>query len=93
MSILDRAESERDFALSVLLHVGALTTCMIHDDDIYEGNGDLEAAYKYANSQFTRKDNPMSFEDRREMTDIIKSIYEEYCGCDSCPSCESNFRE
>ncbi|EMA4137820.1 hypothetical protein U3A98_001487 [Cronobacter turicensis] len=88
MSIYEIAEEEREFALSTLLHVGALTTCIIHEDVIYEGSGDVEAAYRYANKVFSNNQKSLTFSDRREMTDMIKIIFEEYCGCDICPSCD-----
>lgn len=87
MGVYELAEEEREFALSALLKVGALTNCLIHEDEIFEGSGDVEAAYKYANKLFTDNSGVMTFTDRREMTDTIQSVYLEYCGCDECPSC------
>ena len=45
MGVYELAEEEREFALSALLRVGALTNCRIHKDEIFEGSGDVEAAY------------------------------------------------
>lgn len=88
MGVEQIAEEQREFAIQALLSVGALTTCMIHEDVIYEGSGDTEAAYKYANKVFSGNPKSFVFDDRREMTDTIKMIFEEYCGCDICPSCD-----
>lgn len=87
MGVYEIAEEEREFALSILLRVGALTNCRIHKDDIFEGNGDVESAYKYANKIYTDEPGTLTFLDRKEMTDTIQSVFLEYNGCEVCPSC------
>ncbi|MGY2966774.1 hypothetical protein ACVW2B_001733 [Ewingella americana] len=46
MGVFELAEEERGYALGLLLQTGALTNCRIHEDCIYEGNAELERAYK-----------------------------------------------
>lgn len=89
MGMNEIAEEEREFALRALLHVGALTTCEFHEDEIFEGSADVENAYKYANKLYSESPGSLTFEDRREMTDMILRIYQEYGGCDTCASCPS----
>lgn len=86
MSINDLYEEQRQQALSILLQKNVLTTCDFHDDEIYEGGEDIQSAYKYANYLFSKGDPSFPFDDRSDMADTIKSIYEEYY-CDMCPSC------
>ena len=70
-------EDKRETALSLLLEVGALTTCPIHSDEIIEGSMDVELAYRKAMYLWSKGRHP-EFENAREFTDYIKSIYEEY---------------
>lgn len=91
MSINNLHDEQELWAMGILMRTGVLTNCRIHEDAVFEGGQDIDAAYKYANSIFTKSPNDVPFEDRIEMTDTIKSVFEEYCGCGICPSCESNF--
>lgn len=86
MSINDLYEEQRQQALSILLQKNVLTTCDVHEDEIYEGGDDIQSAYKYANYLFSKGDPSFRFDDRSEMAEAIKIIYEEYYS-DMCPSC------
>lgn len=87
MSINDLCMAQEQWALGILLRTNVLESCVIHGDVLHEGSEDVDAAYKYANTIFSRNAGDTPFEDRTEMTDTIKSVFEEYCGCDVCPSC------
>ncbi|EPC4490469.1 hypothetical protein [Serratia sp. Je.1.23.a] len=91
MSISDVHDAQELWSMGILMRTGVFTNCRIHEDAVFDGGNDVDAAYKYANAIFTNNSDDTPFEDRTEMTDSIKSVFEEYCGCDSCPSCESNF--
>lgn len=91
MSINDMHDEQQTWAMGILMKTGVFTNCRIHEDAVFNGGNDVDAAYKYANSIFTNNPDDTPFEERIEMTDAIKSAFEEYCGCDTCPSCESNF--
>lgn len=87
MSINDLAEEQRNLALQILLKKGVLTTCDFHEDDIYEGGEEIDSAYKYGNYLYSNGNASFPFDDRKDMTDTILSVFEEYSGCDMCPSC------
>jgi hypothetical protein len=76
MSVMDDYEDKRELAVSLLMQVGALSTCPVHDE-IIDGGKDVEGAYKLAMSKWARGKHP-EFENAREFTDYIKEIYEEY---------------
>ena len=87
-------EALRQQALSLLVEVGALEECEIHSGTYFDGNGDLEAAYRLANARITSRevelDDDMS---RRDFTDIIKKAYEENYVLDECPACKAELRD
>lgn len=89
MGVVDDYEDKRDTAVSLLLQVGALTTCAIHDE-IIDGGKDVEGAYKLAMSKWGRGEH-REFESAREFTDYIKTIYEEYADTE-CGAC-ANVRD
>lgn len=76
MSVMDDYEDKRETAISLLMQVGALTTCPVHHE-IIDGGKDIEGAYKLGMSKWAKKQHP-EFENAREFTDYIKDIYEEY---------------
>jgi hypothetical protein len=93
--MMEAQDELRSLSLGVLKEVGLLTECESHADTYYDGEqGDLEDAYKLANSKVTRGDNELpSGMSRRDFTDAIKGTYEENAGIDYCPSCEKMMRD
>ena len=92
---IEAQDTLRDLSLGVLKEVGLLTECNVHAGTYYDGEqGDLEDAYKLANSKVTRGDielpDGMS---RRNFTDAIKDTYEDNAGISYCSSCEKNMRD
>jgi len=88
----EEIEGMRDTALEILFEAGVLRRCPIHEDSILSGSADIEAAYKLANYLFTKGSEewglPHIFQDRREMTDTIKEVYNFQCGgADGCGWC------
>lgn len=84
--VIEDYEDKRSTAVSLLLQVGALKTCPVHDE-IIEGPNDVQGAYKLATSKWGR-DEHREFENAREFTDYIQVIYEEYADTE-CGSCTS----
>jgi hypothetical protein len=84
--LMERAETVRSAAIGIALQAGTLNHCMIHEDCIIEGNGDVEGAYRLGNYKFSRGELAGIFESRREMTDAIKAVVEENGGAE-CPQC------
>jgi hypothetical protein len=82
-------EEKRAVATRIALEAGAIEECMLHPGT-YIDRGDpgaVEIAYKIANSHFAKEDTLISiFENRREMTDLIKSVIDE--SGDECYSCK-----
>lgn len=83
---LEEQEEKREVAIQIAIAAGVLQQCKYHDDCIFEGNEEIEIAYKLANHQFSHGEHVNVFKNRREMTDIIKEVVADYPG-DECPSC------
>ena len=83
---MERRESMLDAATGIAVQARALMRCPIHEDCVFEGSGDVEGAYKLGNYKFTAGEVTDVFSSRREMTDCIKKVVEEYEGTE-CPSC------
>jgi hypothetical protein len=81
---LGELEEKRAVALRILIEAGALQYCEFHDDVILEGHAEIEDAYKLGNSKWEELKD--WFESRREMTDAMKSAYEDNCA-EECYSC------
>ena len=87
--LMEEKEALRGMALSLLLEVGALQECEIDEGGYYDGDGDLEAAYRLGNSKITQGEIELPLNTtRRAFTDIIKSVYDDNCG-DACSWCEN----
>jgi hypothetical protein len=87
--MLDDAAKEQ-YALDIALESGALKTCEIHEDCPLPGTLDYEAAYKLGNSRFSKGELGSIFKTRREMTDILKQVIDEYSVVDECYCCAKN---
>ena len=68
------------------MEAGVLEQCEYHDDAIFEGSEDITATYKLGNTKFTSGELSGTFDDRREMTDIIKEVVEDH-PAKECPFC------
>lgn len=87
--MMEEDEQKREAARELLIKVGVLTRCDIHEDIIFTAHaGDVTDAYKLGNANW----NDLSdlFKDRREMTDTIKAVSEDgdYAN-DRCEQCAS----
>lgn len=85
-------EAAYDQARDFLVEAGTLEECENHPGTFFDGDGDLEAAYKRANAGISNGKIPLGQgETRRAYTDRLKAVYEDNSGLDGCPECERNF--
>ncbi|TIM22897.1 MAG: hypothetical protein E5Y74_08000 [Mesorhizobium sp.] len=88
---LDEIESQYNFSRSFLVKHGTLRECEYHPGIYYDGNGDLESAYKILNAKVTSGEIELEGgKTRRDMTDSLKSVYEDNSGPESCYSCDKH---
>jgi hypothetical protein len=89
---MEEKEAVRQDALDLLLETGVLEECKDHEGTYYDGSGDLEAAYKAANAKVTKGELSLPGNmGRRDFTDVVKAVYEDNSGLESCPTCDKNF--
>jgi len=85
-----RMMMERDdlagVARGVLVQVGALNSCPMHGE-LFEGNGDVEGAYKLGNYKITQGDIDLGVFDRAEFSAIINEEFEENSAAEMCGYC------
>lgn len=91
--MMEAREDLRQLALGILEETSLLEECESHHGTYFDGGGgDLEDAYKLANSKITRGEIELpSGMSRRDFTDVIKETYEDNSGVDSCQECERIF--
>ncbi len=87
--MMEENEAKRGIALQIALEAGVLEQCEFHDDCIYEGGEEIESAYKLANHKVSHGELEGVFENRREMTDIIKDVVEDHAA-EECYACAKN---
>ena len=86
--MMEEQEARYHWARDFLVEVGTLQACELHEGDFFDGDGDLERAYKVFNARVTN--GQITIEDgltRRDMTDTLKEVYHDNNGPDSCNSC------
>lgn len=92
--MMERDEELGRLAISLLLETRALEECEIHAGTYYEGDGDVQEAYRLANARISRREIELpDGVSRRKFTDIIKSAHQDNSGADCCYSCENNMRD
>jgi hypothetical protein len=85
-------EEQYEWARSLLCKLGTLEECENHEGTYFDGDGDLERAYKTANARITSGEIKLrSGQERRDVTDLLKEVYDDNSGLDSCPECDRNF--
>ncbi len=86
-------EEERAWARLLLCEVGALKECEYHDGTFFEGGANVEDAYKLMNARVTSGQIALDHpgQTRRDLTDLIKAVYDDNSGMSSCPTCDKNF--
>jgi hypothetical protein len=89
--LMERHDEQRSAAMRIALQAGALKRCEFHEDCVFEGDHDIEGAYRLGNSMFSRGELREIVDSRKEMTDCIKDVVEDHRG-DECPRC-AKFRD
>ena len=75
--LMMETEDLRRQARSFLVGIGTLDACEFHDF-VYEGDRDLERAYRVANALITKGELDIGRHTRREFTDAIKYEVEQH---------------
>jgi hypothetical protein len=90
--MLGEQEDFDDLALRLLCEVGAIEECEHHEGYYFDGQSELEEAYKLANARITAGQIVLSEDmSRRDFTYIIKEQYEFYVGAERCSYCDKIF--
>lgn len=84
--LLEEDEAKRYAAVQFAIELGVLERCEYHDDVVFEGSGDLDAAYRAAAASYKRGEHSI-FASQREFTDYIKLVVRDH-PADECPSCD-----
>ena len=86
--VLEEQDFLRRMAIVVLRNAGVMKECEFHDEVYLEGSGELEDAYKLANSRITKGDIALpAGTTRRDFTDLIKEVYADECAAAECYLC------
>jgi hypothetical protein len=85
--MLDEHEDKEAVAIAIALQAKLLQQCPVHETLMYDGE-DPEPAYRLANALITQNDPLVAVfgRQRRELTDYIKELIEEYG--DTCYACD-----
>ncbi len=89
--LLEEEHRKFGIATGIAIEAKALRLCEIHEI-AYDAGGDIEAAYRLGNYQFTNGQLSEIFDSRREMTDFIKRAIQEHAA-DECGMCAKNAAE
>jgi len=85
-------EGDYEWARGLLCDVNALQECENHDGTYFDGPEDVQEAYKRVNAQITSGAFKLKpGQSRRDVTNLIKAVYEDNSGLSKCPICEKNF--
>lgn len=69
---MEEEESKLNVATDIAIQAGVLQRCEYCESTVFQGNEDIEDAYKLGNTLFTSGEVNGQFESRREMTDFIQ---------------------
>ena len=84
--MMEENEQQLGVAINIAVEADVLAQCEFHNDVFFEGSEDITEAYKLGNAKFSRGELEGDFDDRTQMTDLIKEVVEENCA-DECHSC------
>lgn len=86
--LMEQMDEDLAWARTFLIKVGTLSVCEGHGD-VFDGDGDIQRAYRILNAQVTDGSlNGIGDRTRRDLTDLLKRAYEDYGGPDQCPTCD-----
>jgi len=87
---MEDIEAAYQGGLALCIEAGAIEECEYHPGTYFEGGEPVEAAYKLA----ARKVKAGEIGGKQiEVTDAVKSAYEDNSGIDYCSSCDKNARD
>ena len=86
------AQDLYQMGLELCVEAGVLEECEFHEGTYFQGNSELEEAYKLANVKISRGEfgEPRK-ENRKEVTDAIKLAYDDNSFALQCYQCEKAF--
>ncbi len=86
---MERDHDLYDLGLQLCIEAGAIEECEMHPGSYYDGGGDVEEAYKLANSRISSGGIELDDgEDRKTITDAVKGAYEDNYHASKCMSCQ-----
>jgi hypothetical protein len=86
-------ESPWSAAMAIAIKAKVMSQCEYHPDQfMLVDGGNIEDAYRIGNAKFTAGELKGVFETRREMTDKIKGIVDDYA-LDYCGICYKMLRD
>jgi hypothetical protein len=85
----DMEEFERyQMGVELCLEAGALEECEFHEGTYFQGEAEVEEAYKLANAKISRGElGDPTPDKRREITDAIKDAYNDNSAAIECNQC------
>lgn len=90
--MIEDEDNRRNIALQIAIEAGVLKPCEYHNDIVISGNENIQSAYKLGNHKFSLGAIESAFETRREMTDTIQSVIDEY-SAEECGACAKHREE
>jgi hypothetical protein len=89
--LMEQNEALQNEALGLCLEVGALEECENHPGSYFEGDGDIEDAYRLANARITSAAIVLpAGVTRRDFTDVVKDVHEDNYFAEACTYCQRN---
>lgn len=87
-------DEDHNWAISYLVNLGVLSECEAHEGSYSEGPREITDAYKQANRDIsTGQIKLRDGQTRTDITDLLKSAYDDNSGLSRCPICERNMRD
>jgi hypothetical protein len=87
-------EENYEWARRLLCEAKVLRECENHLGTYFDGPTDIEAAYRLMNARVSSGEIELEEgQTRRDLTDLLKSAYEDNSGLESCPQCDRNNRD
>jgi len=91
---MEEQQARYQQGLEICIEAGVIEECENHPGSYFEGSGEIEEAYRFANAGVTS--GRIGLSDgmtRRDLTDAVKEAFEDNSGIDYCPSCDRNMRD
>ena len=86
--LLEELDERRELRISFALSIGTLRQCEMHEDVIYEGDGELDRLYRAAAAEFKRDPTRFSvFKAQSDFTDCLRDVVRNH-SLDGCSRCD-----